>query len=75
MANISQVNLPNGTTYDIRDPHHVPITQAAYDALVEADEDDPNVYYYINDGTIPLTPPFSIVNGKMCITYRREVTT
>ena len=75
MADISQITLPNGTTYDIRDPHFVIITQAAYDALVANDEDDPNVYYYINDGTIPLSPPFSIVNGKVCITYRREVTT
>lgn len=49
MADISQMSLPDGNTYDIRDAKaHWEGTQAQYDALTTY---DPNTIYYITDGT------------------------
>ena len=51
MANINKIRL-SGQTYDIQDPNAsktVELTQAAYDALVEAGTVDPNTFYIITD--------------------------
>ena len=52
MANISQINLPSGNTYDLRDKvTHVRLTWAEYQALVQVDS---NKVYFITDKNIIL---------------------
>ena len=53
MPNINKIRL-SGTTYTVQDPNAsktVELTQAAYDALVEAGTVDPNTFYIITDST------------------------
>lgn len=51
MANINQLNLPDGTTVDIEDTkaRGVVCTQAQYDAWEQAGTLDPDVNYFISD--------------------------
>lgn len=53
MADISQAHLPDNNIYDIRDRvTHIELTQAQYDALVQADQIDPDKVYFITDSGI-----------------------
>lgn len=55
MSSISNIILPDGSSYDVKDKRLVTLTQAQYNQLSPAEKADDIVYVVTDDNTIPAT--------------------